>query len=177
MIIKSINAICLFLFAGSLAFAGTDLKPSMDASGKITFGSKSIWLKKKYSQINMLVADTTSLFGSSLFNYGHGDTSPCFFVNKKVKQEANSITWTSDIVPARGEKNIIGHYIISLTLQKDDLVKVYCKYTLKPGIKIEKSYFYLAWRGGGKLKGYYTVGSKKLILLQENIIITKLNRV
>ena len=157
--------LCLISLVSVLTLSGQNaLKPSMDASGKITFGSKSIWIKKGLSQINLIIDNNINILGSCIFDFGHGELSPCFFLNKKMHKDARSITWESDMVAGRGKKEILGHFITSLTLQKNNLVKVYCKYTLKPGVSLKKSYFFLAWSGGVKLEGYYQTGSKKIEL-------------
>lgn len=152
------------VLTGTLAFGQKpDINPKMDSKGKISCGSKSIWIKEGYSQINMIIADTTSIFGSSIFNFGKVDTSPCFFLNKKKTLTNNSVAWTSDITAARGEKEIIGKYTISLVLQKDNLIKVSFRYKLNPGVKTKQSYFYMGINGA-KMTGNYNTGSEKIDL-------------
>jgi len=168
---KSKISLCIISFSCMFTLFGQNgaLKPSMDVDGKISCGSKNIQIKKGYSQVDMVIDDTISVFGSSLFNFGKRDTSPCFFLNKKMKKEGNSIIWTSDINSLRGEKTVIGKYKVSLTLQEDNLVKLSCKYTLKPGIKLKRGVFYLGWRGE-KLKGYYNIANKKIELDSKKLL-------
>ena len=84
MLKKCISSIGVGILLATLAFGQeTDIKPKMNSAGKISIGSKSIWIKDEYCQIDMIIDDTVSLFGSGHFNFGNGDTSPCFLPNTK----------------------------------------------------------------------------------------------
>lgn len=135
------------------------VKPVMDSAGKISFGSKSIWMKPGYSQLEMVIDDTVAIFATSIFNFGPGDTSPCFFPNKQIEIKDNTITYVSDMVAGRGQEDFLGKYSLSLSLQKDNLIKISSQSKLNPGVKLVNSYFYMDCVQ--ELSGYYNAGGRK----------------
>ena len=159
---------CTMLLGMPVAGQNAAVKPSIDPGGKITFGSKSIRIKEGYSQVDMVIADTVSIFGTTMFNFGAGDVSPCFFLNKKMEREKDGIRWDSDVVALRGRQDILGQYSISLSLRQDDLIKlsIHCK--LNQGVKPEKNLFYLDCRQ--EVSGYYNVGPRKIDLQPKQVV-------
>jgi len=163
MIKKCIVIICGLILTGTLALGQEkDLNPKMDSVGKIVYGAKSIWFKKGYAQIEMAIGEKIKLSGFSLFNFGKAWINSCHFINKKRTTKDNSITWTSDIIAVRGTKEIIGKYVSSIVLQKDNLIKISYKYKLNSDIKVKGDSFYLDNQSKEKLLGYYNIGDRKV---------------